>query len=230
MNKNKYKVLVFALIVIIIIMLNHHYRCAEWMRNQENWQGVKRLVDENLLLALSIYTIGTVVGCVLLALPGVVFALISGMLFGPFWGIACCLVATTIGAMISFIVGRFFLKDAIGPMLEKNKTLKKLLFSEDEKSETLILMITRMVPIFPFNLQNFAYGITNISFWKYSVLTFIFLLPGVSFFTIGAAGITAEANRGVYFGTALVLAAAVTGAGIWIQRKYLKKSESEVSA
>ena len=112
-------------------------------------------------------------------------------------------------------------------MLEKNKLLKKLLFSEDGKSDMIVLMITRMVPVFPYNLQNFAYGITDIGFWKYSIFTFIFMLPGVSFFTIGSAGLTAEGDKWKYFLTAGVLAAAVTAAGLLIQKKFLGNVKEE---
>ena len=63
-----------------------------------------------------------------MAIPGVTFALFAGLIFGPWLGIFICLIATTIGASLSFIVGRFFLKDTIKPLLEKNKLLKKLLF------------------------------------------------------------------------------------------------------
>ena len=110
-------------------------------------------------------------------------------------------------------------------MLEKNKTLKKLLFNDNDKSDLIILMITRMVPIFPYNLQNFAYGITDIGFWKYTIYTFIFMFPGVAFFTIGSSGLTAGANKWKYFIIAGVLAIIVTIAGIFIQRKYLGNSK-----
>lgn len=123
--------------------------------------------------------------------------------------------------MLAFLVGKFFLKDAVKPMLEKNKLMKKLLFSDDRKSDIIILMITRMVPIFPYNLQNFAYGITDIGFWKYSILTFVFMFPGVSFFTIGAAGLTAGEDKWKYFLIAGVLAVAVTVAGLLIKKKFL---------
>lgn len=142
-------------------------------------------------------------------------------------GIFACLTATTLGAMLAFLVGRFFLKEAVKPMLEKNKLLKKLLFSEDGKSDMIVLMITRMVPVFPYNLQNFAYGITDIGFWKYSIFTFIFMLPGVSFFTIGSAGLTAEGDKWKYFLAAGVLAAAVTAAGLLIQKKFLGNVKEE---
>ncbi len=187
--------------------------------------AAERNGGKNYLWALCLYILFTVIGCVVLALPGVTFAVAAGMLFGPFVGILACLSATTLGAMAAFLVGRFFLKDGIKPMLEKNRLLNKLLFSADGKSDMIVLMITRMVPLFPYNLQNFAYGITDIGFWKYSLFTFVFMLPGVSFFTIGSAGLTAEKGKWIYFLFAGILAAAVTAAGMMIRKKFLDNVE-----
>lgn len=102
------------------------------------------MMKDNLLLAISIYIVLTMIGCVVLAVPGVTFAVFAGILFGPILGTFACLIATTLGASMAFIVGRFFLKDMIKPMLEKNKILKKLLFNDNEKSDLVILMITRI--------------------------------------------------------------------------------------
>lgn len=220
-KKNWIKIIIFVCIVTGILMLNHHYGWSSYLGEMSNLMFLKTMVEENIVAALALYIIITIVGCVVLALPGVTFAVIAGMLFGPIWGIFACLLATTVGAMLAFLVGKFFLKDAVKPMLEKNKLMKKLLFSDDRKSDIIILMITRMVPIFPYNLQNFAYGITDIGFWKYSILTFVFMFPGVSFFTIGAAGLTAGEDKWKYFLIAGVLAVAVTVAGLLIKKKFL---------
>ena len=229
MKKNSIlKVSVFGIIILAIIILNNQYGWSDYISNTKNFDFVKQMVNDNILLAISIYIVLTVVGCVVLAIPGVTFAVFAGILFGPVLGILACLIATTIGASMAFIVGRFFLKDMIKPMLEKNKTLKKLLFSDNDKSDLIILMITRMVPIFPYNLQNFAYGITDIGFWKYTVYTFIFMFPGVSFFTIGSAGLTVGADKWKYFIIAGVLAIIVTFTGMFIQRKYLGNNKEVV--
>ena len=180
-EKDWIKIIIFVCIVTGILMLNHHYGWSSYLGDMSNLMFLKTMVEENIVAALALYIIITIVGCVVLALPGVTFAVIAGMLFGPIWGSFACLLATTVGAMLAFLVGKFFLKDAVKPMLEKNKLMKKLLFSDDRKSDIIILMITRMVPIFPYNLQNFAYGITDIGFWKYSILTFVFMFPGCSF-------------------------------------------------
>lgn len=222
MKKNNIlKVSIFGTIILVIIILNNHYGWSAYISDTKNLDFVKQMVNDNMLLAISIYIILTIIGCVVLAIPGVTFAVFAGILFGPVLGVFACLIATTLGASMAFIVSRFFLKDMIKPMLEKNKTLKKLLFSDNDKSDLIILMITRMVPIFPYNLQNFAYGITDMGFWKYTIYTFVFMFPGVSFFTIGSAGLTAGDNKWKYFIIAGVLAVIVTFTGIFIQKKYL---------
>lgn len=221
MKNNILKISIFGLLILSIILLNNHYRWSDYISNAENLQFIELLVKDNIFMAISIYIILTIIGCVVLAIPGVTFAVFAGILFGPFLGIFVCLIATTLGASMAFIVSRFFLKDMIKPMLEKNKTLKNILFSNNDKSDLIILMITRMVPIFPYNLQNFAYGITDIGFWKYTIYTFIFMFPGVAFFTIGSAGLTAGDNKWSYFLIAGILAIIVTYTGIFIQRKYV---------
>lgn len=226
MKKNNIiKISIFIFIVISVILLNNHYGWSSYIRDTKNLEFVKKMMKDNLLLAISIYVILTIIGCVVLAVPGVTFAVFAGILFGPILGTFACLIATTLGASMAFIVGRFFLKDMIKPMLEKNKILKKLLFNDNEKSDLVILMITRMVPIFPYNLQNFAYGITDISFWKYTIYTFVFMFPGVAFFTIGSAGLTAGEDKWKYFLVAGVLAVLVTLSGMFIQRKYLGSND-----
>ena len=225
--KKKGKIIIFGLLIILILVLNHYFGWSDYLSDMDNLMFLKKTVEDNFLWALYIYIILTIIGCVVLALPGITFAVAAGILFGPVMGIFACLTATTLGAMLAFLVGRFFLKEAVKPMLEKNKLLKKLLFSEDGKSDMIVLIITRMVPVFPYNLQNFAYGITDIGFWKYSIFTFIFMLPGVSFFTIGSAGLTAEGDKWKYFLTAGVLAVAVTAAGLLIQKKFLGNVKEE---
>lgn len=219
----KKKIFIFIAIIAIIFFLNKHFNLSSYISSEESLNYLKEMVKDNILKASIIYIALTIIGCVVLALPGATFAIFSGIIFGPYLGILLCLIATTIGAALAFLVGRFFLKDAVKPMLEKNKYLKRILFSENDKSDMIILMITRMVPLFPYNLQNFAYGITNIGFLKYTIYTFVFMFPGVSFITIASAGLTASSNKWVYFTISALLCALVTFIGLFIQRKYVKK-------
>jgi len=227
MKKRNIKIIIFVVIILAVLIGNHYFGWSAYFSDADHLSFLTEMVETHKILAFCIYIGVTIIGCVVVALPGVSFAILAGMLFGPWLGILACLIATTIGAMAAFLVGRFFLKDAVKPMLEKNRTLKKLLFSENARNDFIVLMITRMVPIFPYNLQNFAYGVTDISFARYSVLTFVFMLPGVSLYTIGAAGLTAESGKWMYFVGAGVLAILVTVVGMMIRKKYLGDEENE---
>ena len=224
--KNK-KMWIFIGIIVVILVLNHIFGWSAYLGNTENLKFLENMVQDNLLLAVLIYTVLTIVSCVVLALPGVTFAIIAGLVFGPVLGTICCSVATTLGAMVAFVVGRFFLQDSIKPMAMKNKYLKKWLFDETGSNEIFILMITRLVPLFPYNLQNFAYGVTDIKFSSYSICSLIFMLPGTAMYTVGTAGLADKENRILYIGIALVLTVVVMGLGAFLKKHYVQEEQSE---
>ncbi len=222
--KNK-KLWIFIGIIFVIIFLDHRFKWSSFLGDLDNLKLLEDMVKENLFQAILIYMVVTVIGCVVLALPGVTFAIAAGLLFGPVTGTLCCSAATTAGAMAAFIIGRFFLKDTIEPLVKKNQYIKKWLFDETGQNEVFILMITRLVPVFPYNLQNFAYGITDIRFGTYSVCSLIFMLPGTAMYTVGTAGIADKGNRVLYIGTALILAVLVMGLGAFLKKHYIKEEQ-----
>ena len=220
------KPLVLLAVIGVILTLDRSYGWSDYLGDTENFQFLLDIVRENLLEAMLIYTVITVVGCVVLALPGITFAVFAGLLFGPWLGTLVCLLATTLGAVLAFLVGRFFLRDSIKPLVMKNRWMKKVLFDDTGRSDIVVLMITRLVPIFPYNLQNFAYGITDISLSAYTIYTFLFMLPGVALFTIGSAGFTAEGNRWMYFAAAGIILTVVFMLGWFVRKKYLEIPEN----
>ena len=214
--KNK-KLWIFIGIVIAVLILNYVFGWSEYLADKNNLNFLKDMVEDNLILASVVYTVLTIVGCVVLALPGITFAIVAGLIFGPVLGTILCSVATTLGAMLAFVAGRFFLKDTVKPMAMKNKYLKKWLFDESGQNELFILMITRLVPVFPYNLQNFAYGVTDIKFSTYSIASLLFMLPGTAMYTVGAAGIADRENRSLYIGIAILLAIIVMCVGAYLK-------------
>ena len=220
------KPLVLLIAIVIIMVLDGIYGWSDYLGNMENLQSLLDTVRDNLPVAMLIYCVLTILGCVVLALPGITFAVFAGLLFGPWLGTLACLVATTIGAVAAFLVGRFFLRDSIKPLVMKNKWMKKVLFDDAGRSDIVVLMITRLVPVFPYNLQNFAYGITDISLAAYSAYTFLFMLPGVALFTIGSAGFTAESGQWMYFAAAGVLLVVVFGMGWFVRKRFLEAPAS----
>jgi uncharacterized membrane protein YdjX (TVP38/TMEM64 family) len=222
--KNK-KMWVFAGIIVVILCLNHIFGWYSYISNMDNLAFLKQAVEDNLPYAIAIYMLLTIAGCAFLALPGVTFAIFAGLLFGPVLGTICCSAASTIGAVLAFAAGRFFLKDAVRPMVIKNKYLNKWLFDNSGKNQLFVLIITRLVPVFPYNLQNFAYGITDIKFSTYMIGSLVFMLPGTAMYTVGTAGLADKENRMLYMGIAAVLAIGVMGMGVFLKKRYIQEDQ-----
>ena len=224
---NHKRLWVFAGITLVILCLNHIFGWSSYLSNMNNLAFLKQAVEDNLPFAIGIYMLLTIAGCAFLALPGVTFAIFAGLLFGPVLGTVCCSAATTIGADLAFAAGRYFLKDTIRPMVIKNKYLKKWLFGNSGKNQLFVLIMTRLVPVFPYNLQNFAYGITDIKFSTYMIGSLVFMLPGTAMYTVGTAGLADKENRMLYMGIAAVLAVGVMGIGIFLKKRYIQEERNE---
>lgn len=145
----------------------------------ESW--VKDAGSAGPLVFMLIYAIGTV-----FFLPGSVLTLAGGALFGPVFGTFYNLTAATVGAMISFIAARYLAHDWVEKKTGgRMKQLKQGVEGEGWK----FVAFVRLVPLFPFNLLNYALGLTKIKFSHYSIATYIFMLPGAIAYTyLGYAG------------------------------------------
>lgn len=198
---------------------------SAWIMDRDNLERFRLYAQGNFTTAAALYILATSAACVLLALPGIFFAVAGGVLFGPFWGTMLCLVSATIGAIAAFLAGRYFLQDSVRPMLKKSPSLEKLLFADGGSNAVWLLLVTRLVPIFPYNIQNFAYGITEIGLLPYTVCTFIFMLPGVALFTVGTAGLTAKDGGGCLLAWSAVIALLTAAVGGTVYYFYRKQSQ-----
>lgn len=128
-----------------------------------------------------LFAIGTVV-----FLPGSLFALAGGALFGPVWGAALNLLGATIGASLAFLVTRYVAGDWVA---RRSGGQLKQLVDGVEKEGWRFVAFVRLVPLFPFNLTNYALGLTRIGFLPYAVTSFICMAPGaIAFSWLGHAG------------------------------------------
>lgn len=145
----------------------------------ENWVNSAGMLGS--ILFMAIYVIGTI-----FFFPGSVLTLAGGALFGPVWGTVFNLTGATIGAAVSFVIARHLLSDWV-----ENKTGGRMKQLKDgvENEGWRFVAFVRLVPLFPFNLLNYALGITRIKFWHYVIASYIFMLPGAIAYTyIGYIG------------------------------------------
>ncbi len=155
------------------------YRDQFDVNAMERW--VKDAGSAGPVVFMLIYAIGTV-----FFLPGSVLTLAGGALFGPVFGTFYNLTAATVGAMVSFIVARYLAHDWVEKKTAgRMKQLKQGVEGEGWK----FVAFVRLVPLFPFNLLNYALGLTKIKFSHYTIATYIFMLPGAIAYTyLGYAG------------------------------------------
>jgi uncharacterized membrane protein YdjX (TVP38/TMEM64 family)/rhodanese-related sulfurtransferase len=138
--------------------------------------------------------------------PGVVFSLAGGALFGPLWGSLWNLTGATLGAILAFLVARYIAGDWVAR--KTGGLLKRLIDGIDTEGWRFVAFV-RLVPLFPFNLSNYALGLTRIPFHHYVIATIVCMVPGAVAYTwLGHAG------RGALSGDAGAVRYGLLGLGL----------------
>ncbi len=174
------KKIITMLSIAVILILFKYYNVFDFFKF-DNINDLKVYINSFGLLSPVIFILLFIVATIAF-IPGLPITILAGILFGSWWGTLYVIIGSTIGVSISFLIGRFLGRDFIKKMVDKNEKMKKMDKFISEQGNT-ILIISRLVPIFPFNLQNYAYGITDISFYTYFWYSLIFMIPGTFIYT-----------------------------------------------
>lgn len=140
------------------------------------------------MIFIGIYALATV-----LFLPGSILTLTGGFVFGPLWGLLYNMTGAVLGATIAFLIARFVASDWVEKKVGgKLKQLKEGTESQGWK----FVAITRLIPLIPFNLLNYALGLTRVSLVTYVLASMVFMIPGGAAYTylghLGEAAMTGE--------------------------------------
>jgi uncharacterized membrane protein YdjX (TVP38/TMEM64 family)/rhodanese-related sulfurtransferase len=140
------------------------------------------------LLYMTLYAVGTV-----LSFPGAVLTLAAGALFGPVLGAFYALTGATIGATAAFAIARYMASDWVA---RRAGGRTRQLIDGVEKEGWRFVAFVRLVPLFPFNLVNYALGLTRIRMLDYALASYVFMLPGAfAYAYLGYAGQKALAGN-----------------------------------
>lgn len=184
MNKPLWRFVV-ALLLFTGIALGLTYRDAINAEALQGWLDGFGIAAP-LIFMLS-YALGTV-----LFLPGSVLTLAGGAIFGPLWGTFYNLTGATLGATLAFLVARYLAADwAERKSGGRAKQLKEGVEAEGWR----FVAFVRLVPLFPFNVLNYALGLTRIRLSHYIITSYLCMLPGAIAYTyLGYAGREAVAG------------------------------------
>jgi uncharacterized membrane protein YdjX (TVP38/TMEM64 family)/rhodanese-related sulfurtransferase len=139
------------------------------------------------LLFMALYALATVA-----FLPGSILTIAGGALFGPVWGSFYNLTGATLGATLAFLVARYLASDWVAR--KAGGRVKELIEGVGAEGWRFVAFV-RLVPLFPFNLLNYALGLTRIRLSHYIVASYLCMLPGAIAYTyLGYAGREAAAG------------------------------------
>ncbi|WP_425526050.1 TVP38/TMEM64 family protein [Halotia branconii] len=139
------------------------------LRNALQW--IDSLGAVGALAFIGLYIIATVA-----FLPGSILTLGAGVIFGVVWGSVYVFIGATLGATAAFLVGRYLARSWVANKIAGNKKFAAI--DQAVGTEGLkIVLLTRLSPVFPFNLLNYAFGITGVSLKDYFIGS-VGMIPG----------------------------------------------------
>jgi len=184
------RVVLWALGVVAVVALGRYLDAPALLR--QALDGIAGLGAWGVVLFVLLYVAATV-----LFLPGWILTLGAGAVFGLGRGIVIVSLSATLGATAAFLVGRYLAREWVARKIEGNprfRAIDQAVAREGWK----IVGLTRLSPVFPFNLLNYAFGLTRVSIRDYVLASWIGMLPGTAMYVyLGSlAGTLAAASAG----------------------------------
>ena len=184
----RWKWLLYIGAAVALIVAAKYFHVQDLLKQALDWVGQPGPWDAVIFIA--IYVVATV-----LFVPGSVLTLGAGAVFGVVWGSIYASIAATLGATCAFLVGRYLARDAIARKIEGNErfaAIDRAVANEGWK----IVGLTRLSPVFPFTLLNYAFGITQVKLGHYILASWIGMIPGtVMYVYLGSLAKAASGER-----------------------------------
>ena len=184
------KFLLITVLVGVALVLVLKFDPRELLRSTLAWIG--NLGAWGPLLFIAIYIVASV-----LFIPASVLTLGAGALFGIVRGSLYVIIGATLGATAAFLVGRYLARDWVARQIEANQKFKAIDQAVGREGGKIVLL-TRLSPVFPFNLLNYAFGVTQVRLRSYFLASAIGMIPGTILYVyIGSVAgmVAAEGTR-----------------------------------
>lgn len=170
-----------VVVVSVSALLFFVFPLGEWLAVFTEWSRANPLIGGGLLIAL--YIAATVLGA-----PGLVLTLAAGYLFGIVWGTAIVSAGSVLGATAAFLVGRFVARDWVAGRIGASDRFRAIDRAVGRNGFSIVLL-TRLSPVFPYNVLNYFFGLTEVRLRDYVLASWIGMFPATLLY--------------VYFGTTI---------------------------
>lgn len=186
-------------------LLTHLHLLQDTLRHQGAW---------GYLVYAALFIIAT-----LCLIPGSLLVIAGGMLFGPLTG-SLLSFAATLASSLSFLIARWLGRDLLQRYVG-HTTVFQAIERGIARSGCDFLILTRLVPLFPYNIQNYAYGLTAIRFWPFTLISAVTTLPGLVIYSVMASELAREGAT-LAFALKLSLAGGLLFALVQIGKRFAR--------
>lgn len=159
-----------VLIVVVAVIAAIRFDVPSALRTLLEW------VADQGALGVAVFG-GVYVAATVLFIPGSILTLGAGFVFGVVGGTVAVSVASTIGATAAFLVGRYIARGWVSGKIAGDPRFAAI-DSAVGREGWKIVLLTRLSPVFPFNLLNYAFGLTAVRVPHYFLASWIGMLPG----------------------------------------------------
>ena len=171
------RLFILLLLVPGIVILSRNLEVRELLLELRDW------MEGRGSLGAALFTLAYAF-LVTLLVPASLLTVAAGTLFGPLYGIAVVSAASTLGAALAFLISRYLARSFVSGWISGRDNFRRL----DEnvnRHGVFIVAATRLIPLFPYTLLNYAFGLTGIPFGTYIFTSWLCMLPGTVLYVVG---------------------------------------------
>ncbi|WP_352420245.1 TVP38/TMEM64 family protein [Proteiniborus sp.] len=170
-KKNAFRLIVLIILVIATAVLLNKYNFLKGYGPNE----IKEYIQGKGAMAPIIYVVALTL-LPLLLFPDSVLVIAGGMIFGLWEGVVLTSIGSLLGGIIAFIISR-----VLGKAVVKKIIKRDIVFFDNKgtKSAFLLILMLRLIPLFPFKIVSYSAGLTDMKLRDFSLATVIGSLPGI---------------------------------------------------
>jgi uncharacterized membrane protein YdjX (TVP38/TMEM64 family) len=202
------KIAVIIAVIIFLFLLTRYIPIADYIMAMLKWTQGLGIWGPVVVALFYIFS------CVFF-IPGSIVTMGAGFLFGTLVGTITVSIGSTLGAAVAFLVGRFLMRDTIERKVEGNPKFAAIDRAVGEQGFKIVLL-SRLSPVLPFVLLNYAYGLTKVTFWRYVLASWIGMFPGTVMYVyfgstagklakIAAGEVEGDSARTIFFIIGLIV-------------------------
>lgn len=165
-----------------------------------------------------------------LAVPASVLTVAAGALFGSLVGVAVVSAGSTLGATLAFLLARWAARGMVARWLAGSERFARL-DALTERHGAVMVAITRLVPLFPFTLLNYGFGLTRVPLVTYVFWSWLCMIPGTVLYVVGGDTVVRALAEGrIPWPLVGVLAGTVVALAWLVRRARRTLAEREAAA